>query len=250
MLAETSSILRHSDGPTWVFIPHTLLFYYQPSQPTPCNSNTSTPYLSSFINASTHQSFLDAPFITIVLTWSSPSVTFCTTHSLTLNPLLTMRPFLIASIFSLLTPIISAQAVTLLASNLPSCATQCTVLINAEGSCTPPLAPVTSDQIYESCFCQSALLTSLYSSAAVQGICPSCSAADMLTIQKWYQGVCPNAGKGAPNFGTLAGATTTSSTAATPGPTTSSAKNAPSPSTASTSQQYSNSSTNPTPGPW
>lgn len=161
-----------------------------------------------------------------------------------------MRSFLIASIVSLLTPIISAQAVTLLASNLPACATQCTVLTNAEGSCTPPLAPVTSDQIYESCFCQSALLTSLYSSAAVQGVCPSCSAADMMTIQKWYQGVCPNAGKGAPNFGALAGGTTTSSTAATPGPTTSTATIAPSASATSTSQQDSNSSTNPTPGPW
>lgn len=187
--------------------------------------------------------FLDAHFINNVLTWSSPSIAFCTIHSLT------MRSFLIASILSLLTPIISAQ-VSLLASNLPACATQCIVLTNAEGSCTPPLAPVTSDQIYESCFCQSALLTSLYSSAAVQGVCPSCSAADMMTIQKWYQGVCPNAGKGAPNFGAFAGGTTTSSTAATPGPTTSTATIAPSASATSTSQQDSNSSTNPTPGPW
>lgn len=161
-----------------------------------------------------------------------------------------MKSFLVASVFSLLAPIISAQSVTLLASNLPACASQCTVLINAEGSCTPPLAPATSDGIYESCFCQSALLTSLYSSAAVQGVCPSCSAADMLTIQKWYQGVCPNAGKGAPNFGTLAGGTITSSTAATPGPTTSTAKTAPIPSPTNSNQQDSNSSTNPTPGPW
>ena len=161
-----------------------------------------------------------------------------------------MRPFLLASIFSLLTPFVSTQTVNLLASNLPSCASQCTVLTNAETSCTPPLAPVTSDQIYESCFCQSALLTSLYSNAAVQGVCPSCSSADMLNIQNWYHGVCPNAGKSAPNFGALAGGTSTSSTAAAPGPTTSTATAAPHASATSTSQQDSNSSTNPTPGPW
>ena len=161
-----------------------------------------------------------------------------------------MRSFILASIISLLTPFISAQTVNLLASNLPSCASQCTMLTNAASSCTPPLAPVTSDQIYESCFCQSALLTSLYSSAAVQGVCPSCSSADMLSIQKWYQGVCPNAGKSAPNFGALAGGTSTTSTAAAPGPTTSTATSAPHASATTTSQQDSNSSTNPTPGPW
>lgn len=161
-----------------------------------------------------------------------------------------MRSILIASVLPLLTPIISAQAVTLLASNLPSCAGQCTVLTNAQGSCTPPLAPVTSDSIYESCFCQSALLTSLYSSAAVQGVCPSCSATDMMTIQKWYQGVCPDAGKGAPNFGNLATGPTTSSTTAAPGPTSSTTTSAPHASATTTNQQDSNSSTNPTPGPW
>lgn len=161
-----------------------------------------------------------------------------------------MRSFLIASTLSLLTPIISAQAVNLLASDLPACASQCTVLTNAGTSCTPPLAPVTNDQVYESCFCQSALLTSLYSSAAVQGVCPSCSAADMLTIQKWYQGVCPDAGKSAPNFGNLATGPTTSSTAAAPGPTTATATTAVQASATSTNQQDSNSSTNPTPGPW
>ena len=161
-----------------------------------------------------------------------------------------MRSFLIASLFSILSPIISAQTVNLLASNLPACAAQCTVLTNAAGSCTPPLAPVTSDTIYESCFCQSALLTSFYSSAAVQGVCPSCSATDMLTIQKWYQGVCPNAGKGAPNFGNLDTGPTTSSTVAAPGPTTSTTTAAQHASATTTNQQDSNSSTNPTPGPW
>ena len=163
---------------------------------------------------------------------------------------ITMRSLHIASLFSLLTPIISAQAVTLLASNLPSCANQCTVLTNAQGSCTPPLAPVTSNEIYESCFCQSALLTSLYSSAAVQGVCPSCSASDMMSIQKWYQGVCPNAGKGAPNFGNLASGPTTSSTSTASGPTSSTTISAPNASATTTNQQDSNSSTNPTPGPW
>lgn len=161
-----------------------------------------------------------------------------------------MRSFFIASLFFCLPPIISAQAVTLLASNLPACATQCTVLTESESSCTPPLAPVTSNQIYESCFCQSALLTSLYSSAAVQGVCPLCSAADMSTIQNWYQDVCPNAGKGAPQFGDLATGPTTSPTTAKPGPTASTATAASRASATTANQQDSNSSTNPTPGPW
>ena len=124
-----------------------------------------------------------------------------------------MRPCFIPALTLFLARLIYTQTVHLLPSILPACASQCTFLTNAEESCTPPLSPVTSDQTYESCFCQSALLTSLYSSFAVEGVCPSCSAADMLTIQNWYQGVCPNAGKSAPNFGNLAESSPTQSSA-------------------------------------
>ena len=217
------------------------------------NSIHSHPFSSIHQNSFFFMRLLPPSF----LTSSSLSISFHSIQFSTTDPALTrpthslaMRSFLIPSLVSLLAPIISAQTVNLLASNLPACATGCSVLDQAQGSCTPPLAPVTSDDIYESCFCQSALLTSLYASAAVQGVCPSCSAADMLTIQKWYQGVCPNAGKGAPNFGNLATGPTTSSTATTPGPTTSTATSAPQASASTANQQDSNSSTDPTPGPW
>ena len=81
----------------------------------------------------------------------------------------------------------SAQQATLLASNLPACAQQCPVLLQAQAGCVPPAAPVTDQAIYQSCFCQSALLTQLPTS----NICaPQCSAEDIGTIQAWFNGLC------------------------------------------------------------
>ena len=159
-----------------------------------------------------------------------------------------MRTPLFPTIFALLTLIvfIAAQTVNLLPSNLPACAQQCTILTQAQGSCTPPLAPVTTDTIYESCFCQSALLTSLYSNTNAQ-LCTSCSSTDMATIQQWYQGVCPDNGRGAPNFGTLATGPTTTSVAT--GPTTTSSVTTANSGTSN--QQDPTTSTNPAPeGSW
>ena len=128
---------------------------------------------------------------------SSSSTTFTLAISASSTDFV-IKFFLIPLVVALLTPLVSAQTVTLLASNLPDCAKSCTALTDADSTCTRP--PVTDDDIYENCFCQSALLTSLYSAAAVQRLCPSCGATDVLIIQKWYQDVCSD---GAFNFGSL-----------------------------------------------
>jgi hypothetical protein len=96
-------------------------------------------------------------------------------------------------------------------TKLPACAKQCTVLAQAEGGCVPPAAPVTSQAIYQSCVCQSALLTQLHSSGA---ICQTsgCSATDATTISTYYNALC-NGPVVEPAATTTTTATTTSATA-------------------------------------
>ena len=104
----------------------------------------------------------------------------------------TMNHLLFPLLFAFLNPLISAQQ--LLPNNLPSCAQQCTVLQQGQTGCTPAGgAPVSNEAIYQSCFCQSALLTQLYSNNAVQ-LCSSCPANDMNTIQNWYKNYCGKGG--------------------------------------------------------
>ena len=91
-----------------------------------------------------------------------------------------------------------AQQVTLIPSTLPACATTCPSLINAQTLCVPPSAPVSSEAIYTSCFCQSNYLTPLKSSSA--NICaPQCSDGDFAAIDSWFNGFCGvNAAAGPP----------------------------------------------------
>lgn len=84
----------------------------------------------------------------------------------------------------------TAQQTTILPTTLPACAAQCQVLLQAQTGCVPPAAPVTNAATYQSCFCQSGYLSSLYASAA-SNLCQSCSAADMSAIQAWYKSFCP-----------------------------------------------------------
>ena len=103
-----------------------------------------------------------------------------------------MQYLLSSLIISFLTAITTAQQ--LIPSNLPSCAAQCTVLQQAQTGCTPAGgAPVTGQAQYQSCFCQSALLTQLYSDNTVQ-VCTTCSQSDMSTIQNWYKDYCGRGG--------------------------------------------------------
>lgn len=85
---------------------------------------------------------------------------------------------------------ISTLSQVFIPNNLPTCAASCAQLQNAQSSCTPAGgAPVSSDATYQSCFCQSALLSTFYSSPGVQ-LCTQCSPADNQQIQTWYQGFC------------------------------------------------------------
>lgn len=105
-----------------------------------------------------------------------------------------------------------AQDVRLIPSagtdTFPACAVSCQVLTQAQDACVPPSAPVSNQQTYVSCFCQSTLLSNLKNNAA--GVCgTSCSnQAELVQLQKWYADYCASGGK--------TGAATTTNAAPTP----------------------------------
>ncbi|KAF2112302.1 hypothetical protein BDV96DRAFT_649103 [Lophiotrema nucula] len=74
-------------------------------------------------------------------------------------------------------------------TKVPSCAHQCATLAQAEANCVPPAAPVTDQAIYQSCVCESTLLTGLHSSGA---LCQQtgCSADDAQKISQYYIALC------------------------------------------------------------
>lgn len=95
--------------------------------------------------------------------------------------------------------LVSGQAV-IDYSELPKCAYSCTLLAQAQGACVPPQAQTTNQQTYESCFCQSAYLRTLYSSA--NGVCDAfCGPDDLLKIQDWYTGRCQSVSAPTPGSG-------------------------------------------------
>lgn len=107
----------------------------------------------------------------------------------------------------------TAQQTTILPTTLPACAAQCPTLLQAQTGCVPPAAPVTNAANYQSCFCQSGYLSSLYASAA-SNLCTSCSAGDMSAIQAWYKSFCPQQAAAA-NGQSVAVVTMTTSVVAT-----------------------------------
>ena len=98
------------------------------------------------------------------------------------------------------------------AGGLPSCAQQCQPLTNAQNACQPSSPqPVT-------CFCQSAYLTSLKTTA--NGLCDSActSQSDRNQLFSWYAGFCANGGNAAMaslSAATAGGATTMATQAST-----------------------------------
>ncbi|MCJ1309946.1 hypothetical protein MMC25_003607 [Agyrium rufum] len=116
---------------------------------------------------------------------SSSSSTISSTTSLLLA-------LLLSTVLPSTTTAQSSQQITLLDPTLPSCAQQCAKLSQADKGCTPAGgAPVTDLTTYTSCFCQSALLTSL-KTAPTQNICQgTCSETDWATIDQWYVAECP-----------------------------------------------------------
>ena len=141
--------------------------------------------------------------------------------------------------FSALSATLTIAQQTTLPSTLPACAQQCTILTNAQQSCS------SNPTAYQSCFCQSALLSQLYSSQPVQ-LCTQCSASDMASIQSWYKGTCQQgASPAANNQPTNTPSTTTSPP--TTGPTTTTP---PATGATVTNQQDSNTAKDPPKGPW
>ncbi|KAL9079616.1 MAG: hypothetical protein Q9157_001501 [Trypethelium eluteriae] len=82
-------------------------------------------------------------------------------------------------------PVVSTQQLLQYGTNqLPSCAQGCTLLNQAQSACVPPAAPVTNQAQYQSCFCQSAYLRTLYQSP--NGVCDAnCGQSDLVKIQQW-----------------------------------------------------------------
>lgn len=77
----------------------------------------------------------------------------------------------------------------LISNSLPACGQSCEILIKAQAACVPPAAPVSDPTIYQSCFCQSAFLTTLLTGGP-NSLCPACSPAEMGTIETWFQASC------------------------------------------------------------
>ena len=101
---------------------------------------------------------------------------------------------------------------TLIPNNIPVCGQQCPLLIQAQQSCVPPVAPQSNQQAYASCFCQFGPLAPMYG-GTITGFCAACSADDMAATQNWFKGFCPNQGKGAAGGVTTTGAIPSTSTA-------------------------------------
>lgn len=150
-----------------------------------------------------------------------------------------MKALTTTTLLALLTPILAQN---LIPSSFPSCAQQCSLLQQAAGSCMANPAAA------QSCFCQSALLSQLYTAQPVQ-ICSQCSAADMLVIQNQYKQTCKQAG--APAAANVAAPSntlmTTPSTPAATGKTSTSATTSPTSGGVVANEQSVNSRP---PGPW
>jgi hypothetical protein len=105
----------------------------------------------------------------------------------------------VALVVSTLLPAVLSQSVTLLPSSasdsFPACGLSCTVLQKAQDGCVPPAAPKTGQSTYVSCFCESALISSLHSNpdSVCQNACKSAS--DRALLQDWYNNFCASGGK-------------------------------------------------------
>ena len=151
-------------------------------------------------------------------------------HSFTMRSTLLFFPALFAAF---------TAAQNNLPSNLPACAQQCNVLVNAQQSCA------SNQAAYQSCFCQSALLSTLYTSQPVP-LCAQCSTTDMAAIQSWYKGTCQQGGPPAANNQATNAPTTTTTPPAT-NPTTTSP---PTTGVSIINQQDSNGDKDAPSGPW
>jgi len=98
-----------------------------------------------------------------------------------------------------LVSLVSTQTIvpTTSSSSFPGCALSCSPLLQAQTLCVPPSAPVSNEATYVNCFCQSSLLSTLYSTP--DGPCDSvCTIeSDRQLLQSWYKNFCASGGAGA-----------------------------------------------------
>ncbi|KAK7532003.1 uncharacterized protein J3D65DRAFT_679860 [Phyllosticta citribraziliensis] len=118
---------------------------------------------------------------------------------------------------------VQAQQVQLLNYDaLPGCAKGCTNLKTAQDGCIPPQAGVSTQQTYVSCFCQSAFLVNLKTTA--QGLCDAAcpSTSDQNGIKDWYNKFCQSGGTegAAGGGGQKTEPSKTAGSASTPSPST------------------------------
>ncbi|KAK6208226.1 hypothetical protein LQW54_007007 [Pestalotiopsis sp. IQ-011] len=79
-------------------------------------------------------------------------------------------------------------------TSLPSCATSCGPLYDANGACVPPAAATADAATYDKCFCSYAALQPFSSTTA--GVCDSACTADsggLSSIQGWFTSFCADA---------------------------------------------------------
>ncbi|KAL3435565.1 hypothetical protein BDV09DRAFT_167305 [Aspergillus tetrazonus] len=99
---------------------------------------------------------------------------------------------------------------TAASSSFPACGLTCSVLAQADDSCTPPTAQVTNQETYVSCFCQSDLLKNFRTTA--DGTCDdTCtSTEDRQLLQQWYVDFCNSGGGTESNSGSTEDSTSNS----------------------------------------
>lgn len=90
------------------------------------------------------------------------------------------------------TAITTAQTIlpSTASASFPACALSCSQLIQAQNGCIPPVAPVTDQYFYDTCFCQSPLLSQLHTSpdGTCDANCPVQS--DRQLLESWYNSFC------------------------------------------------------------
>ncbi|KAL4884454.1 hypothetical protein BJY04DRAFT_8824 [Aspergillus karnatakaensis] len=93
---------------------------------------------------------------------------------------------------------ILAQDVSLLPSaasdSFPACGLTCSLLAQAETSCTPPSVAVSNQQTYVSCFCQSPAIIDFQNSPDNTCLDTCAVPTDRQLLQQWYLNFCNNGG--------------------------------------------------------
>lgn len=80
-------------------------------------------------------------------------------------------------------------------ASLPSCATSCGSLFDANGACVPPAADEASETVYEQCFCAYDSLQGLKGDPPTDVCRGACAAApaDYTSIRDWFTNLCNEA---------------------------------------------------------